>query len=242
TALFYPAPQGSDDRDGKVATALEELEKQRAEAASRAAEPDRIAALSARIDALEQKLAAAPQPAEGDDRLKAIEQKLAELAKQRGAPAGQQADSRSNSESIAAINRKLEALEQRVASLAPRSAGASAPAATSAPAASRAPAPVPPRPQPYPRPGYGPEDDGVAMLPPAAVPEPPGAAPAVPVRGWVLHNVTGGVAVLEGRGSGLVEARRGQYVRGLGRILGISRRGDLWVVTTESGVITAPVY
>ena len=79
----------------------------------------------------------------------------------------------------------------------------------------------------------------------AARTEPP--APLVPVPetrpttidGWMLREVVDGTAVLEGP-NGLVRARRGDTVAGVGRVVDILRWGNRLIVTTDSGLISTP--
>ena len=60
--------------------------------------------------------------------------------------------------------------------------------------------------------------------------------PAV-VDGWMLRDVYGGVALVEGRAGGLREVAPGEYVPGVGEIRSIERRGRNWVVVTSRGII-----
>lgn len=252
-----PATPPPAPNDGKIATAMEELEKERAAATANAtaqgtamAAVEKTAAdLGARIDALEQKSGAAtvtPQTGLADaaqesikERIKALELKVAAL--ESGAGGGSAAATTReygarDDNAVAALNQRMASLEQRLADTGARpvdpSVGSSSPVET---------------PQLQPQQAYAPNDDGAgALRPPGLIPEPVRPAeqprPAGPVRGWVLHNVYGGVAVLEGRSAGIVEVRRGQSVPGLGRIAGIDRRGDRWIVSTDRGVISAPAY
>jgi hypothetical protein len=74
----------------------------------------------------------------------------------------------------------------------------------------------------------------------------PAAAPAAPVKpevarlptveGWVLRDVSGGVALLEGR-RGLFEAYVGDPVPGVGRVDAIRKQDGRWVVVTSKGLI-----
>ena len=102
-----------------------------------------------------------------------------------------------------------------------------------APVAKSAPAPVVPSPTgPLP-----PKIEQVARADaPAAKPDLP-ARPAT-LDGWLLRDVYGGVALVEGR-SGLREVAPGEYVPGLGAIRSIERRGRSWVVVTSRGLIQA---
>ncbi len=80
-------------------------------------------------------------------------------------------------------------------------------------------------------------------LPPVVVAsaEPKSATPPKPptVDGWLLRDVYGGVALLEGRSGGLREVSPGQFVPGVGEIRSIERRGRAWVVVTSRGIIEA---
>ncbi|WP_237480095.1 hypothetical protein [Lichenibacterium dinghuense] len=69
----------------------------------------------------------------------------------------------------------------------------------------------------------------------------PQDAPARPatVDGWLLRDVYGGVALVEGRAGGLREVAPGEYVPGVGEIRSIERRGRGWVVVTSRGLIQA---
>ena len=59
------------------------------------------------------------------------------------------------------------------------------------------------------------------------------------VDGWLLRDVYGGVALVEGRAGGLREVAPGEYVPGVGEIRSIERRGRGWVVVTSRGLIQA---
>ena len=77
---------------------------------------------------------------------------------------------------------------------------------------------------------------------PAAAPssdEPKTPPKPATVEGWMLRDVYGGVALLEGRSGGLREVAPGQYVPGVGEIRSIERRGRSWVVVTSRGIIEA---
>ena len=68
------------------------------------------------------------------------------------------------------------------------------------------------------------------------------AKPDLPVKpaivdGWMLRDVYGGVALVEGRAGGLREVAPGEYVQGVGEIRSIERRGRNWVVVTSRGII-----
>jgi hypothetical protein len=57
------------------------------------------------------------------------------------------------------------------------------------------------------------------------------------VDGWVLHEVSDGIALIESRSRRLVEVGPGEMVPGVGRVESIERRGKSWVVVTSKGVI-----
>jgi len=65
----------------------------------------------------------------------------------------------------------------------------------------------------------------------------PPAARNTPVDGWVLHEVSDGIALIESRSRRLVEVGPGEMVPGVGRVESIERRGKSWVVVTSKGVI-----
>ncbi|WP_048709191.1 hypothetical protein [Microvirga massiliensis] len=91
---------------------------------------------------------------------------------------------------------------------------------------------------------------------PAAAPEPlqtasipapkpadsvPASKPAdrdAPIEGWLLHEVYGGLALIEGRRGQLFEVGRGDVIPGAGRVEAIERRAKRWVVVTNRGLIT----
>jgi len=231
--------------NGKIATAMEELEKERAAARNSAVETveKTTAGLSARLDALEQKAgAAAVLPDAAESRLKTLEQKIAALESAGPAGRGQGGATAREDAAIAGLDRRIASLEQRLAANGGERGQVDPTVGSPAPA-ERAPREAPPRQEPAQQ-AYAPDGEPQGGLrPPGFIPEPAQPPrPTGPVRGWVLHNVYGGVAVLEGRNAGIVEVRRGQSVPGLGRIAGIERRGGRWVVTTDRGVISAPVY
>nr|WP_245496732.1 hypothetical protein [Lichenibacterium ramalinae] len=66
-----------------------------------------------------------------------------------------------------------------------------------------------------------------------------GPARVATVEGWMLRDVYGGVALLEGRHGGLREVAPGEFVPGVGEIRSIERRGRGWVVVTSRGLIQA---
>lgn len=236
------APAPATQNDGKVATALEEIEKERSVSSERNSAVERSAAdLGARLAALEQQAAAGATTASAaqadavTNRLKALEQKLAAV-ESRGAPATATGDDAA----ITSLNERLAGLEQRINSA---SAPAQSPGGNGSAANAGVLDPTTPRnaERAPPLATYAPDPADQGFRPPGLIPEPDRPRVTAPVRGWVLHNVYGGVAVLESRTAGIVEVRRGQNVQGLGRIAGIERRGNRWVVTTDRGVIASPV-
>jgi hypothetical protein len=58
------------------------------------------------------------------------------------------------------------------------------------------------------------------------------------VEGWVLRNVYGGSALIEGR-PGLIQVMPGDSLPGVGRVETITREDGRWVVVTERGLIVA---
>lgn len=75
--------------------------------------------------------------------------------------------------------------------------------------------------------------------PSAASAGPERTAPASPVlRDWVLRDVYGGVALIEGRW-GMIEVVQGSVLPGGGVVQNIRRAGNRWVVTTTRGIISA---
>jgi hypothetical protein len=66
----------------------------------------------------------------------------------------------------------------------------------------------------------------------------PEARPAT-IEGWTVHEVSDGVAVLEGP-NGIWRAKRGDAVPGVGRVESIVRWGNYWVVATSNGLISTP--
>jgi hypothetical protein len=59
------------------------------------------------------------------------------------------------------------------------------------------------------------------------------------IEGWMLREVNNGAAVLEGP-NGILTARRGDTVPGVGRVESIVRWGERWVVATSRGLISTP--
>jgi hypothetical protein len=70
----------------------------------------------------------------------------------------------------------------------------------------------------------------------AAAPVQPPQSPIIP--GWVVRDVSRGVALIQGR-MGLVEVEPGDVLPGLGRIEAIRRQDGRWVVVTSKGRITS---
>jgi hypothetical protein len=60
--------------------------------------------------------------------------------------------------------------------------------------------------------------------------------PSAPIRGWVLHDIRNGEALVENR-QGLREISPGETLPGAGRVERFERRGRQWVVVTDQGVI-----
>ncbi len=59
------------------------------------------------------------------------------------------------------------------------------------------------------------------------------------IEGWTVHDVSDGVAVLEGP-NGIWRAKRGDEVPGVGRVESIVRWGSYWLVATSKGLISTP--
>jgi hypothetical protein len=59
------------------------------------------------------------------------------------------------------------------------------------------------------------------------------------IEGWTVHEVSDGVAVLEGP-NGIWRAKRGDAVPGVGRVESIVRWGNYWVVATSNGLVSTP--
>jgi hypothetical protein len=58
------------------------------------------------------------------------------------------------------------------------------------------------------------------------------------VEGWVLRDVSNGVALIEGR-RGMFEVYAGDPVPGLGRVDAIRKQDGRWVVVTSKGLVVA---
>ena len=66
----------------------------------------------------------------------------------------------------------------------------------------------------------------------------PGQTGAVTLPGFVLRDVFDGKALVESR-SALTLVAPGSTLEGAGQVLSIERRGESWVVTTTTGIISA---
>ena len=56
---------------------------------------------------------------------------------------------------------------------------------------------------------------------------------------WILREVYGGIALVEGQTGSMMEIAPGQSLPGAGRVESIERRGKSWVVVTSRGLIVA---
>ncbi|MGI3899756.1 MAG: hypothetical protein ACRYGP_03710 [Janthinobacterium lividum] len=159
---------------------------------------------------------------------------------------------------LAEVTARLERVERQVASAdatgsIPSPATAPTPAkvpvppqrvATASPTGpsmtATAPTPAPPARPEAPRPEVAavqPHADTPAKVEAPARPQEAAAKPGT-VEGWMLRDVYGGVALLEGR-AGLREVAPGEFLPGVGEIRSIERRGRGWVVVTSRGIIQA---
>jgi hypothetical protein len=78
-----------------------------------------------------------------------------------------------------------------------------------------------------------------AAAPPApTAPDKPEIARLPTVEGWVLRDVSNGVALIESR-RGMYEVYAGDPIPGLGRVDAIRRQDGRWVVVTTKGLIVA---
>jgi hypothetical protein len=59
------------------------------------------------------------------------------------------------------------------------------------------------------------------------------------IEGWTVHEVSDGVAVLEGP-NGTWRAKRGDTVPGVGKVESIVRWGNYWIIATSQGLISTP--
>ena len=75
-------------------------------------------------------------------------------------------------------------------------------------------------------------------LDPSKVIPTPEARPTT-IEGWTVHEVSDGVAVLEGP-NGIWRAKLGDAIPGVGRIESIVHWGNYWVVATSNGLISTP--
>ncbi|HEX2135476.1 MAG TPA: hypothetical protein VHG30_06145 [Microvirga sp.] len=121
---------------------------------------------------------------------------------------------------LAGLGERLERIERQIAAAGSlgRTAGAAATgavAAASAPAAAASAAPEPVA-----------QSSGAESRP-----------KETPVEGWVLHDVHGGLALIESRNRRLFEVGPGAIIPGVGRVETIERRGRRWVVVTAKGII-----
>ena len=92
-------------------------------------------------------------------------------------------------------------------------------------------------------------NDAKASVKPAAKvapPAPPAAAggayaktagAARPIGEYSVREVQDGIALVQGRAGGLFEVGPGDRLPGVGRVLGVEKIGQKWVVVTESGRI-----
>lgn len=72
-------------------------------------------------------------------------------------------------------------------------------------------------------------------------PQQTAATPRQPhVDGWVVRQVSRGVASIQGHGGGVIEVEAGDIVPGVGRIESIRRQEGRWVVLTSRGIIPSP--
>ena len=77
-----------------------------------------------------------------------------------------------------------------------------------------------------------------ATATPAAAAPKPELARLPTLDGWVLRDVTNGVALIQGR-RGMFEVYAGDPIPGLGRVDAIRRQDGRWVVVTGKGLIVA---
>lgn len=117
---------------------------------------------------------------------------------------------------FAALGERLDRIERQIAIAAPKPVAAAPSAAPAGPAASAV--------------GQEPASHTGSVEPKSR---------DVPVDGWVLHEVSNGVALIESRNRRLIEVGPGEMVPGVGRVEAIERRGKRWVVVTARGIIGA---
>ncbi len=72
--------------------------------------------------------------------------------------------------------------------------------------------------------------------PTAANTQPP---PTSIVAGWIVRDVYRGMAIIQGRGFGMIEVEPGDTVPGVGRVDAIRKQDGRWVVVTSKGLITS---
>jgi|tagenome__1003787_1003787.scaffolds.fasta_scaffold20686232_1 hypothetical protein len=65
-----------------------------------------------------------------------------------------------------------------------------------------------------------------------------GVSEASNIPNWVVREVVGGKAILQGP-RGVIRVSRGDLVPGVGRVHSIERQGGRWIVATKNGVIGA---
>ena len=160
---------------------------------------------------------------------------------------------------LAEVTARLERIERQVASAdvtgsipsqSAVPAKAPMPPQRSAPVVAASPVTAIPPSRPEPTPAKPEAAKADATKPEAARPDPAqradgparqqeAAAHPATVEGWMLRDVYGGVALLEGRAGGLREVAPGEFVPGVGEIRSIERRGRGWVVVTSRGIIQA---
>jgi len=96
-------------------------------------------------------------------------------------------------------------------------------------------------------------NDAKASVKPVARVAPPAPAPASaatanganakaadaakPIGDYTVREVQDGIALVQGRAGGLYEVGPGDRLPGVGRVLGVEKIGQKWVVVTESGRI-----
>ena len=199
-----------------------------------------VRALKRSVDALKSDLETAKASSAG-----AVNQLSAKIDKLDHDPGPKLAEIAARLDKVAELTTRVDRIEHQVSSASPTGSIA-APASLPAAAAKPAPAifvPSPTGPLPPARIEAKtelkaePKPEQVARVePPIVKPEAP-AKPAT-VDGWLLRDVYGGVALVEGR-AGLREVAPGEYVPGVGEIRSIERRGRSWVVVTSRGLIQA---
>jgi len=83
-------------------------------------------------------------------------------------------------------------------------------------------------------------NDATGPMPdaPSAPPSTASTATDSVVDGWILRNVSGGSALIEGR-PGLIQVMPGDSLPGVGRVETIKREDGRWVVVTAGGLIVS---